>query len=142
MCPHSNIIDAPFEEPKRPAIYSGSAIAVFTFFFTTIFGGMLAYQNLERVGKKGTGVKVLLACCAWVIISFIIIIQGAIPLIFIFIVKAGVAFVFGHRVNDVYLPGHEKMPKRKIWVPLAVGLGLIALMLGIGLAKDLAKIFA
>lgn len=135
---HGNdILDSPFEGQEKPCIYSSTAIAGFSFFFSTIFGGIMAYQNLSRVGKKGTGAKVLLAGFGWVIFSIFLNYQVGIPRLFSLFVNMGAAWGMGHYVSDNYIPGHKNMPKRKIWVPLAIGLAIILLLLVIVFSSEI-----
>lgn len=117
-----DILDAPVDDTTRPALYSSSAITGFSFFFSTIFGGIMAYQNLSRVGKKGTGVLVLLAGVGWVVFSIFLNYQVQLPGLFAMFIQMGAAWGMGYYVSDTYIPGHKNMPKRKIWVPLAIGL--------------------
>lgn len=125
----NDILDSPIEDTPKPALYSSSAIAGFSFFFSTIFGGIMAYQNLSRVGKKGTGVKVLLSGFGWVIFSAFISYQAELPGFLSLFMNMGAAWGMGHYVSDTYIPGHKNMPKRKIWVPLVIGLAIFSILI-------------
>ncbi len=126
---HNTILDAPIDETPAPEIYSSSAVAGFTFFFSTIFGGIMAYQNLNRVGKNDIAIKVLLGSIAFMValvaLQFVIDIPRGVGIP----INLATSWVMGKYLHDQYIPGHESMPKRKIWVPLAIGLALIGIII-------------
>ncbi len=131
MDQHTDILDTPIIDTPAPVIYSSRAIAIFTFLLTPLFGGIMAYQNLVRVGKKNNAIQVLIAGFAWVIAIGVLHFYITLPQTFSYALNFAAAWGMGYYVNSVYIPGHQNMPKRKIWVPLAIGVVLYAIIISL-----------
>jgi uncharacterized membrane protein YidH (DUF202 family) len=116
------------DDKKLPKIYSRHAILGFSIFFSTLFGGILLYQNLISAQKK-TEAYIVLAVS--VVLTIITIIIGGLqenP-------KSTYAYVSGllggcllsYFFVPKYFPDEAQYSKKSIWIPLLVGLAITAI---------------
>lgn len=114
-------------EPKLPKIYSKQAILGFSIFMSTLFGGILLYQNLINVKKKKEAYIVLGISILLTIISVIIVNIPENP-------KSYLAYVCGFAGGSLlsnyfvpkYFPNKEQYPKKEIWNPLLIAVIITA----------------
>ncbi len=129
MQQHEQLLDAPINDINNTPIYSSVAVGLFTFFFTPLFGMILAYQNLKSVGKANLGLKVVLASIvAFTGLIVVEIFYIELPGVVNMGVSIGFALLLGRNLHDTYIPNHKQMPKKKIWVPLVIGIVLLVIM--------------
>lgn len=127
---HDLLLDTPLVETQHTPIYSSVAVGLFTFFFTPLFGMVMAYQNLKSVGKEDVAIKVVIGCI--VVFLGIILVDlylFELPRVVSMALNVAFALSLGRYLHDAYIPDHKSMPKRKIWVPLTIGLILITVII-------------
>ncbi|MDR3022821.1 hypothetical protein [Chryseobacterium sp.] len=117
-------------EEKLPKIYSKKAILGFSIFLSTLFGGILLYQNLVEVNKKKEAYTVLAISVLLTIITIIIVNIPDNP-------KSSLAYLCGlgggcllsYYFMPKYFPDEEKYPQKAIWKPLIIGAIIVAVLL-------------
>ena len=116
-------------EEKLPKIYSKKAILGFSIFLSTLFGGVLLYQNLIEVNKKKEAYTVLAISVLLTIITGVIVNIPEEP-------KSSLAYICGlggsflsYYFMPKYFPDEEKYPKKAIWKPLIIGAAIVAILL-------------
>lgn len=117
-------------EEKLPKIYSKKAILGFSIFLSTLFGGVLLYQNLIEVNKKKEAYSVLAISILLTIITIIIVNIPDNP-------KSSLAYLCGlgggcllsYYFMPKYFPDEEKYPQKAIWKPLVIGGAIVAIIL-------------
>ncbi len=107
----------------KPMIYSKRAIWGFSFFFTSIFGGILLMQNLKDIEKRKEAnlvlvVSILLTVLTVVIISFFNIQNRSVS----FLCNIGAAGILTEIFYKKYFPDEADYDKKKIWKPLIIGI--------------------
>jgi len=110
-----------------PKIYSRKAILGFSIFMSTLFGGILLYQNLISVRKKKEAYIVLGISILLTIVSIIIVNIPENP-------KGYLAYVCGFAGGSLlsnyfvpkYFPDEEQYPKKEIWTPLIIAVIITA----------------
>lgn len=119
-------------EEKLPKIYSKKAILGFSIFLSTLFGGVLLYQNLIEVNKKKEAYTVLAISILLTIITGVIVNIPEEP-------KSSLAYLCGlgggcllsYYFMPKYFPDEEKYPKKAIWKPLIIGVVIVAILLAL-----------
>lgn len=114
-------------EDQTPKIYSKKAILGFSIFMSTLFGGILLYQNLINVRKKKEAYIVLGISILLTIISIIIVNIPENP-------KSYLAYVCGFAGGSLlsnyfvpkYFPDEDQYPKKEIWSPLIIAVMITA----------------
>ncbi|MBB6330410.1 uncharacterized membrane protein YidH (DUF202 family) [Chryseobacterium sediminis] len=117
-------------EEKLSKIYSKKAILGFSIFLSTLFGGVLLYQNLIETNKKKEAYIVLAISVLLTIITIIIVNIPEEP-------KSSLAYLCGlgggcllsYYFMPKYFPDEEKYPKKVIWKPLIIGVAIVAILL-------------
>lgn len=116
-------------EEKLPKIYSRKAILGFSIFLSTLFGGVLLFQNLLDVNKKKEaytvlGISILITALTIFIVnipenpksslSYLCGIAGGSFLSYYFVPK--------------YFPNEEQYPKKALWKPLIIGAVIVVIL--------------
>ncbi|RQO40705.1 hypothetical protein DBR39_07140 [Chryseobacterium sp. KBW03] len=117
-------------EEKLPKIYSKKAILGFSIFLSTLFGGVLLYQNLMEVNKKKEAYTVLAISILLTIVTAIIVNIPDNP-------KSSLAYLCGlgggcllsYYFMPKYFPDEEKYPQKAIWKPLVIAVVIVAILL-------------
>ncbi|AZA83804.1 hypothetical protein C1637_13790 [Chryseobacterium lactis] len=117
-------------EEKLPKIYSKKAILGFSIFLSTLFGGVLLYQNLIEVNKKKEAYTVLAISILLTILTVIIVNIPENP-------KSSLAYLCGlgggcllsYYLMPKYFPDEEKYPQKAIWKPLIIAVIIVAIIL-------------
>jgi len=117
-------------EEKLPKIYSKKAILGFSIFLSTLFGGVLLYQNLIEVNKKKEAYTVLAISILLTILTVIIVNIPENP-------KSSLAYLCGlgggcllsYYFMPKYFPDEEKYPQKAIWKPLIIAVIIVAIIL-------------
>ncbi|GEJ44351.1 hypothetical protein [Chryseobacterium sp. ON_d1] len=117
-------------EEKLPKIYSKKAILGFSIFLSTLFGGVLLYQNLIEVNKKKEAYTVLAISVLLTIVTGVIVNIPEEP-------KSSLAYICGlgggsllsYYFMPKYFPDEEKYPKKAIWKTLIIGVIIVAVLL-------------
>ncbi|PTT41322.1 hypothetical protein DBR28_04325 [Chryseobacterium sp. HMWF028] len=117
-------------EEKLPKIYSKKAILGFSIFLSTLFGGVLLYQNLIEVNKKKEAYTVLAISILLTIITGVIVNIPEEP-------KSSLAYLCGlgggcllsYYFMPKYFPDEEKYPQKAIWKPLVIAVAIVAIIL-------------
>ncbi|WP_345988109.1 hypothetical protein AAEU33_13860 [Chryseobacterium sp. Chry.R1] len=108
-------------ENNLPKIYSKKAIFGFSVLMSTLFGGILLYQNLIDIKKKREAYIVLGLSILITIVTIVIVNIPEEP-------KSSLAYVFGAAGGGLlsnyfvpnYFPDEEHYPKKEIWKPLII----------------------
>ncbi|WP_426478734.1 hypothetical protein ACP3T3_04540 [Chryseobacterium sp. CBSDS_008] len=119
-------------EEKLPKIYSKKAILGFSIFLSTLFGGVLLYQNLIEVNKKKEAYTVLIISILLTIITGVIVNIPEEP-------KSSLAYLCGlgggcllsYYFMPKYFPDEERYSKKAIWKPLIIGVVIVAILLAL-----------
>ena len=109
------------ENKNLPKIYSSKAILGFSIFLSTLFGGVLLYQNLKDLGKKKEANIILAFSVVFTILSIIAVNVPETP-------KSSFAYLCGliggcilsYFFVPKYIPNEESHPKKQIWKPLII----------------------
>ncbi|KFF25977.1 hypothetical protein [Chryseobacterium vrystaatense] len=109
-------------EEKLPKIYSTKAILGFSIFLSTLFGGVLLFQNLIDINKKKEAYTVLGISILITVITILIVNVPDEP-------KSSLAYLCGiaggsflsYYFVPKYFPNEELYPKKAIWKPLIIG---------------------
>ena len=105
-----------------PPLYSARAIRLFSVVFTTVFGGVLLYQNLKDVGNKAAAWRVLLFSIAYTALALAIVWQ--VPIERTSPLTIGINLVGGWILANYFAPKHiphqEGYPIKKVWKPLLI----------------------
>ncbi|MDN3693004.1 hypothetical protein QWZ06_12285 [Chryseobacterium tructae] len=116
-------------EGQLPKIYSKKVILGFSIFLSTLFGGVLLYQNLTAVNKKKEAYLVLGVSIIITILSGIIVSIPENP-------KSSLAYLCGLAGGSIlsyyfvpkYFSNEEQYPRKAIWKPLIVAIILVAIL--------------
>lgn len=119
-------------ENNLPKIYSKKAILGFSILMSTLFGGILLYQNLIDIKKKKEAYMVLGISILMTIVTIIIVNIPEEP-------KSSLAYVCGiaggsllsYYFVPTYFPDEEQFPKKKIWKPLIIAVIITAAFVGL-----------
>ncbi|WP_261512380.1 hypothetical protein [Chryseobacterium paludis] len=119
-------------ENNLPKIYSKKAILGFSILMSTLFGGILLYQNLIDIKKKKEAYMVLGISILITIVTIIIVNIPEEP-------KSSLAYVCGiaggsllsYYFVPTYFPDEEQFPKKKIWKPLIIAVIITAAFVGL-----------
>lgn len=110
-------------ESSKIKVYSKVAIKGFSFFFATVFGGVLLFRNLKSIGKHKD---------AWIVLSFSILYTA----LSIFVVniperpQTSVTYLLnllgGYFLAEYFFKKHmgeeRDYEKKKIWKPLIISI--------------------
>jgi hypothetical protein len=112
-----------------PPIYTKSAVSGFAILFAPIFGGIMLMQNLIDIGRKRDANMVLLFSIIYTAIAaFIINIPEksftSLSLVFNLIGSQILISLFFKK----HIPDETIYPKKKIWKPLIIGIGLLLII--------------
>jgi len=115
----------------KPELYSYQAIYGFTFFFSTIFGGILLSMNLKRMGKEKDIPTVMAISIGYLVVSAVIL--NLIPSNrgLSFLTNLGGSYLLSRYVWNKYIGKDIVYSKRKIWIPLFIGLVILALIIAV-----------
>ncbi|HPW87898.1 MAG TPA: hypothetical protein PKZ31_02200 [Kaistella chaponensis] len=116
------------ENKNLPKIYSSKAILGFSIFLSTLFGGVLLYQNLKDLGKKKEANIILAFSVVFTILSIIAVNVPETP-------KSSFAYLCGliggcilsYFFVPKYIPEERIYPLKSIWKPLIIGLIIVVL---------------
>ncbi|ASW73422.1 membrane protein [Chryseobacterium piperi] len=119
-------------ENNLPKIYSKTAILGFSILLSTLFGGVLLYQNLLDVKKKKEAYIVLGISILITIASIIIVNIPENP-------KSSLAYLCGIGGGSLlsyyfvpkYFPNESEYPKKALWKPIIIGLMITACFVAI-----------
>ena len=119
-------------EEKLPKIYSKKAVLGFSIFMSTLFGGILLYQNLIDINKKKEAYIVLGISIAITILTGIVVNIPENP-------KSSLAYLCGLGGGSLlayyfvpkYFPNEEQYPKKAIWKPLIIAVIIVAILLAL-----------
>ncbi|WP_426278300.1 hypothetical protein ACN9MN_02995 [Chryseobacterium sp. S-02] len=120
------------ENNNLPKIYSKGTILGFSIFLSTLFGGVLLYQNLIDDKKKKEGYIVLGVS---ILLTIITIIIGS----FLENPKSSLGFISGFLGGNIlsnyfvpkYFPNEEQYPKKQIWKPLIIGFIIFVILMAL-----------
>ncbi|MEO9802254.1 MAG: hypothetical protein ABJF04_03355 [Reichenbachiella sp.] len=107
----------------KPMVYSKTAIKGFSFFFSTIFGGVLLYRNLKSLNKDKEAYIVLGLSIVYTALTVYVVNiperpQSSISYLLNLIGGAILAeYFFGK-----YLGSEKDYQKKKIWKPLIISM--------------------
>lgn len=115
-------------EDNLPKIYSKKTILGFSIFLSTLFGGVLLYQNLIDAKKKKEAYTVLGISILLTIITIAIVNIPEEP-------KSSLAYLCGLGGGSLlsyyfvpkYFPNEEEYPKKPIWKPLIIALIIVVI---------------
>ncbi|SEW13854.1 hypothetical protein SAMN05421841_1225 [Chryseobacterium wanjuense] len=115
-------------EDNLPKIYSKKTILGFSIFLSTLFGGVLLYQNLIDAKKKKEAYIVLGISILLTIITIAIVNIPEEP-------KSSLAYLCGLGGGSLlsyyfvpkYFPNEEEYPKKPIWKPLIIALIIVVI---------------
>lgn len=117
-------------EVQLPKIYSKKVILGFSIFLSTLFGGVLLFQNLLSINKKKEAYIVLGISVIITILSGVIVSIPENP-------KSSLAYLCGvvggsilsYYFVPMYFPNEEQYPRKAIWKPLMVAVIIVAILL-------------
>ncbi|MFZ4928713.1 hypothetical protein [Chryseobacterium sp. Mn2064] len=119
-------------EEKLPKIYSKKAILGFSIFMSTIFGGVLLYQNLIDINKKKEAYTVLGISIAITILTGVIVNIPENPSTSLsYICGLGGGFLLAYYFMPKYFPNEEQYPTKAIWKPLIIAVIIAAIILAL-----------
>lgn len=115
-------------EDNLPKIYSKKTILGFSIFLSTLFGGVLLYQNLIDAKKKKEayivlGISILLTIITIAIVN--IPEEPKSPLAYL--CGLGGGSLLSYYFVPKYFPNEEEYPKKPIWKPLIIALIIVVI---------------
>ena len=118
--------DVTLNTESKQKIYSKKAIWGFSVIFTSIFGGVLLFQNLKDIGKKKEANLILLYSILYTIVTIYLVNIPDKP-------KSGISFmcnmVGGYILSEYFFNKYFLNPddydKKKIWKPLIISILII-----------------
>jgi len=110
---------------KQIKIYSKRAIWGFSVFFTSIFGGVLLFQNLRDIGKKKEANLVLLFSIIFsVAIIYIVNIPEKPKSSLTLLCNMLGALILTEYFFQKYFPNQAEYEKKKIWKPFLISMAI------------------
>ena len=107
----------------NPKIYSKKAIWGFSFFFTSIFGGVLLMQNLRDIGKKKEANMILFLSILFTAISiYIVNIPDKPKTSLTYLCNTVGGLILTEFFYKKYFPNESNYEKKKIWKPLIISI--------------------
>ena len=114
------------EKENLPKIYSSKVILGFSIFLSTLFGGVLLFQNLKDLGKKKEANIVLIFSVLFTALSIYIVNIPENP-------KSSFAYLCGFAGGGIlsyfffpkYIKEEGTYPNKPIWKPLIIGAFII-----------------
>ena len=118
------------ETAEKPPIYSPAALIGFTLVFSSLAGGVLAYQSLKAVGKLSNAKHALWTSIGY--LAFTLLLGYFLPRI------PGLSFALGYgwgywlsQYVKNHIPNEATYPRRSIAKPLIVCLGITLLLIAL-----------
>ena len=109
----------------QPPLYSKTAVRLFSFFFSSIFGGVLLMQNLKDLKKPNEARTAIFAAIGITLAA--IVLPSLLPAsgnsLSIPINLAG-AYILSDVIYKKYIPDGENYPTKSIRKPLIIGLAI------------------
>lgn len=105
-------------------IYSARAIYGFSFFFTTIFGGVLLMRNLYQVGRRKEGNMILALSLLYTILTIVVANLPKAPDKSAFFMNVIGGIVLAQYFFKRFFPNHKELEKKSIWKPLIISLAI------------------
>ena len=127
-----SILDENLVTAEYPKIYSRNAIRGFAILCTTVFGGILLYQNLKDIGNKKAANTVLFFSMSYFIVEMLI--SNIIPhkgSSLSLLLNLGGATVLSEYFFRKYFPKEKEYPNKKIWKPLIIALIVFTALFGL-----------
>jgi uncharacterized membrane protein YidH (DUF202 family) len=119
-------------EEKLPKIYSKKAILGFSIFLSTLFGGVLLFQNLLDINKKKEAYTVLgLSILITVFTVFIVNIPEEPKSSLSYICGIAGGSFLSYFFVPKYFPDEEQYPKKAIWKPLIIGFVIVVIFISL-----------
>ncbi|MBV8327558.1 rhomboid family intramembrane serine protease [Chryseobacterium sp.] len=127
-------------EEKLPKIYSKKAILGFSIFLSTLFGGVLLYQNLIESKRKKEAYTVLGISVVITLLTAVIVNIPEKPV-------SAIAYICGFAGGTLlsnyfvpkYFPDEAQYPKKPIWKPLIIGVIIVAVILSLAIYSASAE---
>ena len=76
-------------EENIPELYSPVAILGFSLFFSFIFGGVLMFFNLRKLGKSAIANNVLLICTGIIVVAYFVALKFQVNQFFMLLINLG-----------------------------------------------------
>lgn len=119
-------------EEKLPKIYSKKVILGFSIFLSTLFGGVLLFQNLMDINKKKEAYMVLaLSILITILTIFIVNLQETPKSSLSYICGIAGGSLLSYYFVPKYFPNEEQYPKKAIWKPLIIGVIIVAVIVAL-----------
>lgn len=120
----------PFTEsplPEKPAIYSPQALIGFSAIFSSLVGGILAYQSLHAVGQGRAARHALWTSIGY--LSFCLLLGQVVPRIPG--LGLGLGYAWGYWLSQYvkkYVPAEASYPRKSIVKPLLICLSIAGVL--------------
>jgi hypothetical protein len=106
-------------------IYSRNSIWVFSFFFSTIFGGVLLMQNLKDIGKPREANLVLVISIGYAVTALVLfMVWEEMPRAASYAVNILGAIILTELLYKKHIPNADMYEKKSIRKPLLIALGI------------------
>lgn len=117
-------------ENNLPKIYSKKAILGFSIFLSTLFGGVLLYQNLIDAKKKKEayivlGISILLTAITIIIVNIPEEPKSSLA----YLCGLGGGSLLSYYFVPKYFPNEEQYQKKPIWKPLIIALVIVVIFM-------------
>jgi hypothetical protein len=132
------ILDADIEQRSEigtPVLYSQAAIFGFSFFFSTIAGGIMMSMNLSRLRKPGI-VPVLAFGIGYPVAMAVFDSFVELPRAINTAMNIGAAYVMKEFIWNKFIGKETVYTKRPIWIPLAICLVIAAVLVALIIYSD------
>jgi hypothetical protein len=116
------------EDPDAPQMYSTLAIYLFTFFFGALFGSIMMAMNISKTGRGNAVAGVLLFGLGFSVIVMCLLSYAAPGGFTQLIASLIAAYCMNYLFWRPYIGFSTFYRARPIWVPLIIGLILVALL--------------
>jgi purine-cytosine permease-like protein len=125
------------ENQSLPKIYSNKTVLGFSIFMSSLFGGILLYQNLKDINKNKEanivlGVSILLTILTVIIVNIPEKPKSSLSYICGFVGGYILTYFFAQK----YIPNESKYPKKAIWKPLIIAIAIVAIFVTLIIFAD------
>ena len=116
------------EDPDAPAFYSRRVVYLFAFLFSTLFGSIIMAINVAKTSKPGRAVWVILFGIVYTLVVFFLAASANMGSTFNIVTAIAGAYGLELLFWNRFIGNETLYRARPIWVPLAIGLVLAAIV--------------
>lgn len=112
------------EDPEAPALYSRSAIYVFSVLFSVLFGSVMLAINISKTPNRNKAIWVVLYGLGYTIATILIGLNFNLNSSFSIVLGIAGAYLMEALFWNRYIGNSTLYRKRPIWIPLIIALAI------------------